>query len=428
MTNESTMLARPRRTPIRLVLLGLVLTAVVPALFGLAALFLQMYRDDLARTHKDTVLTARAMTQAVDAELGRARTMALALSTSTHLTSRDLPGFHRRAQTLLQADDIASNIVLTQADGEQVLNTLRPFGAPLGRHGNPAQIARVFESAQPAISDVFTSATTGKPIVTMDVPVFADQGRVMYVLSVVVAPQHLGDLLRNQNLPSDWVSSISDRTGTTAARSSGADRFVGTKVNPELLRRLSLGPEGAFESVTRDGVPAVIAFSRSAVSGWTVAIAVPQASLMAPWHRTAASLAAGTLLVLVLGGAIAWRQGGRIARSVQRITGAAIAMSEGQPTPPTPVHFREAEDAMLAIDRSAGLLAERTDTQRKALDALRDRESQLAEAQRLARLGNWVWDAPTDTMWVSDALKRLFGRDDVHPFDERARTLYAPAD
>ena len=428
MTSARASLSRSRKPPVRRALVSLVLALIVPGVLGLLALLYQIYRDDLSRSHKDTLLTARAMTQAVDAELGRARTLALSLATSSHLAVSDLAGFHRRAQALLQTEDIASNVVLSNAQGQQVLNTLRPFGEPLAPHGNPVQVARVFDSARPAVSDVFTSATTGKPIVTVDVPVFAGQGKVMYGLSVVLAPQHLGDLLRNQKLPQDWVSSISDSTGTTSARSGGADRFVGTKVNPELLNHLKEAPEGAFESITRDGVPAVIAYSRSAVSGWTVAIAVPKAALIAPWQRTLVLLAAGVLAVLAVGTGIAWRQGGRIAQSIQGLTAAAVAMSEGRHSPPADLHFNEAQQAADAIDSSAKLLADRTDAQRAALDALRDRESQLAEAQRLAHLGNWYWDAATDTVTVSDTMKRLFGRDDIHPLKEQDGTVYAPGE
>lgn len=43
--------------------------------------------------------------------------------------------------------------------------------------------------------------------------------------------------------------------------------------------------------------------------------------------------------------------------------------------------------------------------------ALRERESQLAEAQRLAHLGNWVWHIPDGTLVWSDEIYRIFGLD-----------------
>jgi diguanylate cyclase (GGDEF)-like protein/PAS domain S-box-containing protein len=42
-------------------------------------------------------------------------------------------------------------------------------------------------------------------------------------------------------------------------------------------------------------------------------------------------------------------------------------------------------------------------------DALRASQARLAEAQRVARLGNWVWDIPSGIVWWSDEIYRIFG-------------------
>jgi PAS domain S-box-containing protein len=47
--------------------------------------------------------------------------------------------------------------------------------------------------------------------------------------------------------------------------------------------------------------------------------------------------------------------------------------------------------------------------QKEAEEALRAREAQLAEAQRLAHLGSWEWDAAADRVVWSDEMYRLFG-------------------
>ncbi|MBI5344884.1 MAG: PAS domain-containing protein, partial [Deltaproteobacteria bacterium] len=56
--------------------------------------------------------------------------------------------------------------------------------------------------------------------------------------------------------------------------------------------------------------------------------------------------------------------------------------------------------------------------------------TRLAEAQRIAHLGNWDWDIANNTLWWSDEIYRIFGlkprqfgatyeafRDSVHPDD-----------
>ena len=48
-------------------------------------------------------------------------------------------------------------------------------------------------------------------------------------------------------------------------------------------------------------------------------------------------------------------------------------------------------------------------------EALREKQSQLAEAQRLAKIGSWSWTVETDTVIWSDELYALFGRDPSLP-------------
>ncbi|MBB6628426.1 response regulator [Nocardioides sp. KIGAM211] len=49
------------------------------------------------------------------------------------------------------------------------------------------------------------------------------------------------------------------------------------------------------------------------------------------------------------------------------------------------------------------------DTERKQLmERLQDREHQLATAQRIAQIGSWEWDVPTDTVTWSDQLYRIY--------------------
>ncbi len=55
-------------------------------------------------------------------------------------------------------------------------------------------------------------------------------------------------------------------------------------------------------------------------------------------------------------------------------------------------------------------------TDRKwAEEALREKQRQLIEAQRLARIGSWHWTVETDTVTWSDELYAIFGRDSKQP-------------
>jgi PAS domain S-box-containing protein len=72
-------------------------------------------------------------------------------------------------------------------------------------------------------------------------------------------------------------------------------------------------------------------------------------------------------------------------------------------------------------------------TARKAAEAaLREREAEAREAQRLARVGSWRWDAATDATTGSDELYRIYGLDPASgpfpDFSAQRGTLYPEAE
>jgi two-component system CheB/CheR fusion protein len=72
----------------------------------------------------------------------------------------------------------------------------------------------------------------------------------------------------------------------------------------------------------------------------------------------------------------------------------------------------------------AALFFEVTDRKRVE-EALRQKEKELKEAQRLALVGSWYWDAKTDANTVSDELLSTFGQA-CPPFQEQKGTMYPP--
>jgi PAS domain S-box-containing protein len=63
---------------------------------------------------------------------------------------------------------------------------------------------------------------------------------------------------------------------------------------------------------------------------------------------------------------------------------------------------------------------------KQAEEALRQREAELKEAQRVAHAGNWVWEPETDTVTWSEEIYRIFGLDPTQPvprLEEQQRIL-----
>ncbi|WP_410509126.1 PAS domain S-box protein [Methanosarcina hadiensis] len=63
------------------------------------------------------------------------------------------------------------------------------------------------------------------------------------------------------------------------------------------------------------------------------------------------------------------------------------------------------------LDNLEKLVKERTAELEKAYDLLKESEKGLAEAQKMAHIGNWEWDIATDKAYWSEEMYRIFGRD-----------------
>jgi len=408
---------------VRALLLWLVLACLLPGLCGVGLLIYRMYEDGRQQIEKNTVQTVRAMVQAVDGQLDAARVVAVALSTSSFVAVSDWAGFHRRASELIQSEGIGLNVVVSDASGQQLVNTLVPYGGALPRHADAAQLRSIFLTGKPLVTDLYVGAAAGTLRASVVVPVFAGD-QVRYALGVSIGADQLGGILRQQQLPADWVSSISDSTGSVAARSHLSEKFVGSRVNPEISRRLLSTSEAAFESVTKEGVPALIVVSRSPVSRWAVAIAIPLSILQADLKRNLRYVSLGGLLVFAASAWFARRLGSAIGRSVQTLTDSASVLARGEQVQACGASFREADEAGRAMVHTSDLLRQRTQALTAAYAALQERETTLAEAQRLTHIGSWYWNAATDETVCSDQMCRIFGRAVIPPLKAQADTLY----
>ncbi|MBV8633158.1 MAG: response regulator [Burkholderiaceae bacterium] len=292
-------------------LTALVLTCALPAALGFVLLIQHFYLRELRQIQHDSMVSARAIMQSVDQNIDLGIIAAKSLATSSELDQGDFAGFYRKAQKVIADGFPGSNFVLSTRDSIQVLNTLRPLGAPIPDPASQERIARVFETGKPLISDVFIGGATGRPLVAIHVPVLRDD-KVLYVLSVGYLPEQLAGSLRTQQLPANRVAGVFDRKGILIARTWEPEKYVGKPGSPELLKRMRETQEGVIESVTLEGVPVYSMFSRSGHTGWGVAIGVPRSSVL---QEVLASLTWLTWLVLALlaaGFGASWTIGRRI--------------------------------------------------------------------------------------------------------------------
>jgi signal transduction histidine kinase len=382
---------RSFRRTIRFWLNYLVLACILPAIAVATFLITRSYGQERKSLERNSIATARALMQAVDAELLGIESALKILALSADLASGDLAGFYDQAQNAVAAAGV-SNMVLTDATGQQLINTLRPFGAPLPRHGNPAQLRRVIDTGKPAISELYTGAASRAAIIVVEVPVFSEK-RAVYALGAGLFPERLADFLKRQKIPAGWVAGILDSTGTIVARTVNSSQYLGQKGSTALLHNISGSPEGTFDGLTLEGTSVLSVFNRSTSSGWAIAIGIPQAQLTAQLRHSILMNAVAAVIILVIGVLLARAISRRISRSIRSLTEPALALGTSRPLLVPPLAIEEAHELGQALVKARELIeqraAERDQAQASLLTATRERDDlrrRIMRAQEQERL------------------------------------------
>ena len=349
-------MARPHSTSIGSELIRVVAAAALPVWVAAALLLYKVHADDRTLVERDAATTARVLTAAVDRDVAAARATAIALATSPYLVSGDLAAFHQQASRVL-ASGTGSNIILTDASGQQVLNTLRDYGQSLPRHGDPDLVRRVVDGGRPVISDLYHGGVRHLQVVSIDVPVMRGE-QIVYDLSVGLLPERLNEILREEALPAGWTASILDSKGVIVARTEAGGDPVGHKAAPALVSRMAQVPEGSVEAATMDSTGASAVFTHSRLSGWTVAVEVPADRLTTLWR----SLASGLAITLLLAGSLTaarWA-GRRVVQPLQALGMMAVAYGRGERVEIPPLGLKEADDLAGSLIEGSRLLETRT--------------------------------------------------------------------
>src|SRR3974390_581680 len=287
---------KPRRT-IRFWLNCLAFACVLPGVLVSAGTIARSFQHGRAELEHDTVAMARAISQTVDTELSGFRSAMTVLSYSTLLDAEDLSAFHDQASKIVRAIN-GNTIVLADRTGRQLVNKLKPFGEPLPIRSSRDQLRRVIDTREPVVSDLFIGSVTKRPAIPIDVPVIRNDV-VVYGLTIVITPERLRDILKRQKIPADWAVAIVDASGKIVARTIGGNEIVGRSLLRPLREAMAKSAEGAFNGQTLEGVRVFTGFSRSKLSGWSVAIGIPEASLLRRlWDSLAITIAAAILVLL----------------------------------------------------------------------------------------------------------------------------------
>ena len=298
--------------------------------------------------------------------------------------------FHQQALQLLNTRGFA--IAVRDRTGQQVVNTLVPYGDKLPRATDPVLLAAdqvVFETGQTVISDLFAGASTGQKLLLVDAPVFVG-GRAEYAVDVALDPARLSTILAGAARPG-WTISLIDQNDLIIARSRRNPEYIGREATAD-LRRETRGLRGTWTGTTLEGTAVFGAYARSPLSGWRVAVGVPLNTIEAPLRRLTMIIAGSGLLVGLLALALALRVARAISAPIAQLATAADRLGRGEPVP-------SVRTGLLEVDEVASALA-------AADEAVSTRETALQASEERFRA---AVRAVEGVIWTNDATGRMTG-------------------
>lgn len=375
---------------------------LLPVLFAAVGILAFYYQSERSALFDQTLISASGLKSSLESELASVQKVLEVLATSPILQSQnpDLAVFHAHATKALASSGI--NTVVLLSPNEQLVNTARPFGEALPKgEARSEEIQRVFSTGQPGISALGAGSLLKQLVLRVGVPVQTGDA-VKYVLVGGVLPDRLQTIIKKASLPDDWIANIYDKNAIIAARSQTPAFYIGKSVPPDLAAALKLANEGTLKFTTLDGVTVFSAFSRSASSGWGVAIGIPVQTLTSELRRSLWLLAFATVLLLAAGLGLAWVQGGRIAGAVRALLPAAAKLERGEVVVLPKLPVMEVDEVATAIAKTALLLIQRA----QALTASEARMRGILESAMDAII---TVDTNQHIVMYNRAAERIFG-------------------
>jgi signal transduction histidine kinase/CheY-like chemotaxis protein len=362
--------------PLRRRLLLLAVGAVLPLALMTGVALQALLQQQQAQIEQSSLDLSRALATAVDTELrltiSTLQTLAATEPVSASGTT-DLSAFHDLAERVLAARPEWLAVILADPTGKVLFSSGRAPGA--AQHGitEPASFRETVQRRVPTVG-LLARGPRGAAGIPVRIPMLRN-GEVRFVLTAVLKPDAILEVVNRQRVPADWIVSVFDRQNQRVARSRDHAAQLGTAPSPSLARLQAQGAdEGAGETDTLEGERVYSAYTRLRSHGWTVAIGLPVAVAVLTQRHSALAYGGGILLSLGLGSLAAWLVARSIAEPIARLGESALRIGQGETPAPderAPAEIQAASQALVAAAEA-----------RQRAAAERER---LLGAERLAR-------------------------------------------
>ena len=349
----------------------LVLAWVIPTALVFMLLVAQSYTREREHVVSETAQAARAVAAAVERDLSGAHMAARIVAGSPILQSGDTSALRTLVGGLLQPGLAISTFIVSDTAGNQLVNTSLAaieVPPPLPQKW-AASMQRAREQGKPRLTSLFNAPDT-PPQLALNLPLPRDKGGA-WVLTALYPADYLPMLMRELNMPAYLGAAIINADGINVARTLAPQRYVGQRASAPLLEQIRQGREGVLRHATLEGLDVYTGFHRARADTWTVAVTMRTSTVADALLRSVVT--GSVILALLLGAAyvLAWRVGGRLARTLQELTRQIQALAHGKPRLAGQHTDRESADmagALNALERDLrrhrtqleSLVAERT--------------------------------------------------------------------
>lgn len=403
---------RQRGFSTQVYLVALVMALIGPGLLFTAILLARYAGTERARFEQDARENVRGIALSIDRDTAGLVSVLQTLATSPRLKDSEFENFD--AQARLVRETVGLDILLRRPDGQQLVNTAVPRGAPLPKMTLPFDREIALGTQRAMVSGLLSGTMPDRATYAIAVPVL-NEGEVASILSFTAPVNRLQGILGREYVQG-WTTGLSDRDGITLARIPDPASIVGRQRLATLRQRQAETP-GVWEGKDHAMRPVTVVEARSRLTGWTVSAVIPKALVDARLRAWIWAFTGFGLLVLATSSILALNLWSKVSQPLRRLVASGPALSRGEAIAriTSPIHeIRRLGDVLADASLRLRTRSEERDlalaeTQR-GLSALRESEARFRNMADSAPALIWMTDETGEISFANMHFDHLFGR------------------
>lgn len=365
-------------------LAALALALGLPALVFAALAAWQAVESERDRLERVSQSTAHRMISQIDRELSGLIVALKAMATSPAIDAADFQALQRQADEIRRGGGF--HVVMRDREGQQRMNTRIPWGQPLDRVQSPVDAA-VRETGRPFVSDLIWGTAAQRMVILVNVPVERD-GEIRYFLSASLEPEFVRDIIAAYEFSDGWTATVIDRKGIIVARSAQQEEFVGQHTAFPLAE---WEQQGVWRGQGQSGQPVQVAYSRSPLSDWVLAVGVNASVFDTLLRSSLRALLVEGLVLAGLGLLMVVLVRRRLAKPLKVLADAAASFGRGESPEARGSGVREIDEVITLFGAAARQLQEREEELRRSEARFRTLADSIPQLAWMARPDGWLF-------------------------------------